>query len=132
VAVDATDELIVEIESDLYDATDPGWLREIDLLAESLEREAVGVRRSAPASPRSKGVMTELVVQIAGSGAGQVAATVLLGWTAGYRDRRLKIRRRGSTEEALTVQNRQLDQNAVAKLAADLAELGRPGGATPE
>jgi len=120
-------ELIIEVESDLYDASDPGWMREVEVLSERLARDAPAVRQVAAPAPGAKGPGSELVLSIVGSGAGEVAAAAILAWVRGYGDRRVKIRRRGDDEgETLTVQDQGPDTAAVRDLGGQLELLAQP------
>jgi hypothetical protein len=119
-------ELVIEVESDLYDSSHAGWRRETEALIQSLEREGTVTRRIEP-TEGTKGALSELTLNIVGSGAGELVAMALLRWVAGYRDRRVRIQARGeSGGESITIQNMEVDAATIQELAARLEHLANP------
>ena len=121
----APTELVLEVASDLYDDTHPGWQAEVQDLVSALERETGAIRRDVAPQPGEKGGLTTLVLSGFTGASVEVMASMLIGWLSAHAGRKLRLRTAGAEAPEVAVDS-QVDQAAVRELVELLKRATAP------
>ena len=121
----ATSEIVLEVESDLYDQTHPGWQAEVQDLVSALERETGALRRDVAPEPGQKGGLTTLLLSGFTGASVEVVASMLIGWLSAHGGRKLRLRAKGAEAPAVALDS-QVDQAAVRELVDLLKRATAP------